>query len=294
MNLASSAYLILLAAFAAAWIVINGEQLGSQLKGNPGLYIAAVAFLYLLSHLFRMMRLAVLTLDQRDKILPLTTTHAVTAFPSSLIPFKLGEVLRLASFLMIYQKRRKALAIWLVERFCDLIVMCSLILILYIADVEVSATLKFLFIFFFVAGSLAILVFFSVAKIFIFINQYLVLSSHSQRGLRILKISHSLRLLELAIIQSVQGRLPGLIALSAAIWMTEVLVIFLVLGEGTFLITHLSAYFVTALSSILLGASVEFSELYFLCQTAVLIVLASVFGVFLAIGFFTRHTRGYR
>lgn len=288
----ASAYLICFALIAIGWLVTNGEQLMSQLRGNPGFYIAAVAFLYLLSHLFRMMRLAVLTLDQREKILPLVTAHALTTFPSSLIPFKLGEVLRLSSFLVVYQKRRKALAVWLVERFCDLIIMCSLILILYIADVEVSATLKVLFIFFFVAGSLAILVFFSVAKMFIFINQYLVLSSHSRRGLKILKISHSLRLLELAIIQSVQGRLPGLIMLSVAVWLTEVLVIFLVLGEGAFVISNLSVYFVTALSSILLGASVEFSELYFLCQTAVLIFLASIFGIFLVLSLYNRRARG--
>lgn len=288
----TGAYLICLIVFAIAWLATYGEPLASQLHGSPGVYIAAVACLYLLSHLFRMMRLAVLTLDQREKILPLVTAHALTAFPSSLIPLKLGEVLRLSSFLVLYEKRRKALAVWLVERFCDLAVMCSLILILYIADVDVSTTLKFFFIFFFVAGSLAILVFFSVSKTFIFINQYLVLSSHSSRGLRILKISHSLRLLEQSIFQSVQGRLPGLILLSVAIWLTEVLVVFLVLGEGSFVIAELSNYFVTALSSILLGASVEFSELYFLCQTTVLIFLAGLFGAFLAFGIYKRRSQG--
>lgn len=69
-----------------------------------------------------MLRLALLTLDERYKAFPLILAHTLTAFPSSFLPFKIGEVLRLAAFFHVFKRRQKALAVWMAERFGDVLV----------------------------------------------------------------------------------------------------------------------------------------------------------------------------
>lgn len=264
---------IALAIFAIGWLLFKHEMLSQILQQNTVLYVATIFGFYLLSHLFRMMRLAILTLERRELILALPAAHGLTALPASLFPMKLGEILRLASFFVVCGDRTKALAVWLVERFMDVIVLCSLISVLYIANVDVSENLKLIFIVFFVAASLAVLTLFAIAKVFIFINQYLVLSSYTRRGLALLKISHSLRQIELEILKSVLGRMSGLILLSVAIWLTEILVIFIVLGTDSIKSAGISEYFVVALSGIVFGDFSEFNGIYGLSQTLGLIFL---------------------
>jgi hypothetical protein len=217
-----TAYLTLLALLVLGWLAHSAGAVGALLRdGSPALLLGVVA-LYGTSHLFRMTRLALLTLDRRERAPALAAAHALTAFPSSFLPFKIGEVLRLAAFFHVFGYRRKALAVWLAERFGDVLVIATLILGLYLARVEVPPAMRTVFVLFVLCSAFGLLGLFAVAKTFVYLNRHLVLSSHSRRGLLVLRASHALRLLELDIYRSVEGRLAGLLLVSVLIWLMEI------------------------------------------------------------------------
>lgn len=249
--------------------------------------IVGVLSVYLLSHFLRMLRLSLLTLDKRDAILPLLSSHALTALPSSLLPFKLGEVIRLAGFFVVY-KNHKALAVWLAERFGDIVIISLLILLLYMSDAHVPTSLKLLFIVFISCSLLAVVAFFAVSKTFIYLNRYLVLNSTSRRSLVLLKISHQLRLLETTIYQSVQGRFLGLLILSLFIWLCEISAVMLFLkGINIIEISALTHYFTAGLSGLFHNSSLTMN--YESLKELILLLLTAVFGGLIIVSKFLKR-----
>src|SRR5690606_21549857 len=71
---------------------------------------------------------------------------------------------------------------------------------------------------FVLAGGTGLIGLFAVAKVFVYLNRHLVLTSLSPRGLFLLRINHVLRTLETGIYRSVEGRVSGFLLLSMLIW----------------------------------------------------------------------------
>lgn len=222
MTRAARLYCLLLALLLPAWLALHWRAVLELLRGGAMPLLLAVFALYGAAHLSRMLRLALLTLDRREKAPALAVAHALTAFPSSLLPFKIGEILRLAALFHVYGDRRKALAVWLAERFGDVLVIVALILALYLLRVDVPPAMRLVFVVFVVASAFGLTALFAVAKTFVYLNRHLVLASHSARGLTLLRVSHALRQLELDIYRSVEGRLAGLLLVSVLIWVLEI------------------------------------------------------------------------
>ena len=216
-------YLMLLAGVVVGWVALR-QQDAAQAVGEAALPpVLGACALYLCSHLFRMLRLTLLTLDDRHRALPLISAHALTAFPSSLLPFKIGEVLRLASFYHVYGYRQKALAVWLIERFGDLIVLAVLIVGLTLLQRD-AADIPLEVLSLVVLGlSLGLLCLFALSKILHYLNRHLVLTGHRRRDLALLRLSDFIFRLELDIQRSITGRWAGFLLLSAFVWATEIL-----------------------------------------------------------------------
>lgn len=215
-------YFAVLAVIIAGWLFLKAPTwvaLGESGEWPPVFGFTAV---YLCSHVFRLLRLAVLTLDERARIWPLMLAHVTTSFPNSVLPFKTGEVLRLASFFEVYDGRRKACAVWLAERLGDAAVIACFVLALYLFKVDVPASMRWVLIVFVLVAGLIFLGLFAVAKVFVYLNRHLVLTSLSRRGLWLLRASHQLRSLEREISATVEGRLSGLLLLSVLIWSIEI------------------------------------------------------------------------
>lgn len=209
--------------FLCGWLWLDSPVLKVVVQETGWHYLLIAILFYLCSHIFRMLRLALLCLDRREKIFPLLAAHALTAFPSVFLPFKLGEALRLSSFFYAFEWRQKALAIWIVERFGDVAVIMFLIGFLYFSGVEISSSMRAVFMVFLVVSVLGILGLIAIAKVFVYVNRHLVLNSYSQHGLVILRMSHWLRRLELNIAETMDGRVSGFILLSVLIWLCELL-----------------------------------------------------------------------
>ena len=222
MALKVNIYLVLLSALVLGWLFLCAQSLELLMRHTDILILLGITLLYTASHGFRMLRLALLTLDERGKASSLIAAHALTAFPCSFLPFKIGELLRLAAFFHVFDYRRKAFAIWLAERFGDVLVITAFILSLYLFKVSVPNSMRAVFIIFTLVSVFGLLGLFSVAKVFVYLNRHLVLTSHSARGLMLLRASYALRQLELDIYKSVEGRLTGFLLLSMLIWALEI------------------------------------------------------------------------
>ncbi|SEO20881.1 Lysylphosphatidylglycerol synthase TM region [Duganella sp. CF517] len=225
MSRALRLYLALLAGLLLVWLALRAGAAGglaglASLGGAPAL--APALLLYAASHLCRMLRLAMLSLDQREHVPALLAAHGLTAFPSSFLPFKIGEILRLAAFLHVFPGRRKALAVWLAERCADVLVLSALMLGLAMVEVTLPAPMRTVFLLFLAASAFVLLTLFAAAKTFVYLNRHLVLASTSARGLMVLRASHALRQLELELLRSLEGRLTGLLLLSVLIWLLEI------------------------------------------------------------------------
>lgn len=281
-------YCLLLALLLPAWLLLHGRAVLALLRSDAMPLLLAVCALYGAAHVSRMLRLALLTLDQRDKAAPLAAAHALTAFPSSLLPFKIGEILRLAALFHVYGYRRKALAVWLAERFGDVLVIAALILALYLLQVEVPAAMQRVFVLFVVISAFGLLALFAVAKTFVYLNRHLVLSSHSPRGLALLRASHALRQLELDIYRSVEGRLAGLVLVSVLIWVLEIAALLLFIRLVATGWSGFGPLFAQGLMASLAGSA---SAAFGLYRSLALIALTALFLAGLALAARIRHTR---
>jgi hypothetical protein len=224
-------YLTTLLVVVIGWVWLRSPAIARFAHDVHWAGLAGITMLYLCSHILRMLRLALLTLDERQKVFALVAAHTLTAFPSSFLPFKLGEFLRLGAFLHLYDKRQKALAVWLAERFGDVLVITAFILGLYVFNVNVPPTMRTVFVLFTLASLFGLLGLFAVAKVLVYLNRHLVLTSHTPRGLALLRASHVLRCLEAAMYKSVEGRLSGFLLLSLLIWSVEILALSLFINQ---------------------------------------------------------------
>jgi len=215
-------YLTLLLGLVFAWLWWSVPAV-AEIAESHWLGLLGISTLYICSHVLRMFRLVLLTLDKRNSAFSLVTAHALTAFPSSFLPFKLGEVLRLVAFLRVFETRQKAIAVWLAERFGDILVITAFILGLYLLDINVPPGMRTVFIIFVLASAVGLVGLFAVAKVFVYLNRHLVLTSLSPRGLLLLRTSHFLRSLETSIHRSLEGRVSGFLLLSVMIWFFEIL-----------------------------------------------------------------------
>ena len=264
-------YLLLLVSVAGGWVVLRQQNVLQTLGEAALLSILGACALYLCSHLFRMLRLALLTLDDRHQALPLIFAHALTAFPSSLLPFKIGEFLRLASFYYVYGYRQKALAVWLIERFGDLVVLAVLIVGLMLFQQDASG-IPLGFLSLVVLGlSLGLLSLLSLSKILHYLSRHLVLTGQKRRDLALLRASDALFRIELDIHKSITGRWAGFLVLSAFIWSMEMLAFAQFLKIAKHEGMHLSAMFSDAFLTGLTLSGNQFAQLFETCRSGALI-----------------------
>ncbi len=267
-------YLFLPLGVALAWLWLRAPAIAGFGRDTCWAGLLGVTALYLCSHIFRTLRLGLLTLDERDKAFPLIAAHTLTAFPSSFLPFKIGEVLRLAAFFHVFEGHQKALAVWLAERFGDVLVITAFILGLYLFNIGVPPAMRIVYVLFVLASAFGLLGLFSVAKVFVYLNRHLVLASHTSRGLALLRASHVLRRLEMDIYKSVEGRLSGFLLLSVLIWAIEILALSLFINQLAIGEPDFAALFAAALLASLQGGGWGAFGLY---QSLALVVLTLVF-----------------
>lgn len=267
------------------WLFYHFSAIGEATSSFGWVTLVVAAVFYTLGHVLRMGRLTLLTLDERQASFDLVTAHALTAFPSSLIPFKLGEILRLSAFFHVYGGRQKALAVWMSERFGDVVVLTGLILCLYLFNFDVPSSVRALFFIFVTVSSLGLAVFFAVTKVFIYLNRHLVLSSHTTRGLRILKTSYALTAFEATIQRSIEGRLSALFLISIMIWGCEIAAVTVATRQIMTAYPDIAEIVTSGLLASITGSSLQVEAAALVYQSGAVIVLSLLFVTMLTLTF---------
>lgn len=267
-------YLLLLLAVVIGWLWLRAPAIAGLGRDIHWAGLLGMTVLYLFSHVLRMLRLVLLTLDERSNAFALVSAHTLTAFPSSFLPFKLGEILRLAAFFRVFESRQKGLAVWLAERFGDVLVISAFILGLYLLNIDVPPAMRTVFVLFVLASGTALLGLFAIAKVFVYLNRHLVLTSLTPRGLVLLRTSHRLRGLELAIHKSLEGRFSGFLLLSVLVWSFEIMALSLFINQLAIGEPDFAALFASGLLASLPGGGSNSFGIY---QSLALVALTIVF-----------------
>ena len=216
-------YMAALVVLVVAWAVPRLEGFTAVAFTAPALPALIAAALYLTAHGLRMLRLGLLSLDERERVAPLILCHGLTAFPCSLLPFKMGELLRLAAFFHVFGYRRKALAVWLVERFGDLVILTAVLAGFFVWEGDMAAQSEGVLAAMVLGIALALFSLLALSKLLYFLNHHLVLSGHRRRDLHILRLSEFLFDLEAEVHDSIRGRWIAFMLLSAFVWALEIL-----------------------------------------------------------------------
>ena len=204
------------------WLYNNRVAIEDGFIDKNIMYIIYIFILYLMSNILRMMRLVILTLDSRKFSISILQAHILTIIPNCLLPFKTGEILRIFTFIKIYDNHHKPIAVWIVERCSDLLMITIYIIILSLLNIKLPKEIIVIFMTFIIISILGLLFVLSSAVLLLYLKRHLVLRSISSRGLFLLKISHEIRLLVNQLQLTLEGRVPVLVLITGLIWSIEI------------------------------------------------------------------------
>ena len=191
----------------------------------------ALAF-YLASQLLRAVRIAMLCLDDRTMMRRLVAVHLVTLLPGAILPFKSGELLRVAGFVAAAPNRLAGGLVWIIERTADSITLASLLVALTVlgpAESEMRLLIITLFLFAFSALGSGL----AIREIVPFLHDDLLLRSRSENGLKALKLVIASRSLVASAETMLKGRVSLLVLLSVMIWMLELACVAVLLDSAS-------------------------------------------------------------
>ena len=156
---------------------------------DPSVFPVMALLLYLGAHGLRCVRLYILSLGERRGGARLVAAHCLTAWLNALIPFKLGEALRIATFGAAVRDPLSGMAIWLVERLSDALALTVLLAGLALL-VPLGLTGRIVLA---ISGAFIVACAFGAwiaLELVPFLRRDLLCRSRSNKGLALLKVIH--------------------------------------------------------------------------------------------------------
>ncbi len=211
---------------------------GALQTSHGSVYIAlgTGGLCYAASHILRALRLAYLASDARIGVRRVLYVHMHSAAVSLCLPFKTGELYRLAELANVFGSFLRTLSLVVVARTFDVAGLLLLALVAFFLDVHGQATLR---VFTLVcAGLLSV----SLCLLFVLPEQLRGLSLYVLRrhqGRHVVKLLRGLSTLRSSLLNAAKlasGKVPFLVAISALIWTLEIATVALTLpgGQGGF------------------------------------------------------------
>ena len=214
----------LCAIFAAVLVAFLVWFLGSL----PVMAAVAAGLVYLLSHVLRAFRVAVLSIDLLG-ISGRTASlmHLVTAPPALVMPFKSGELLRWHQLRRLSGSAVYAVIVLLIDRMFDSIFLVPiLLLLLFQTGAPPALTLLTL-----LAAIVPLVVLVVGPRLLAEVQRYIVVNHNHARALDVLRQVDALRMVVVRAALVARRRAPELSVLSFLIWLCElVFCVILVLG----------------------------------------------------------------
>ncbi len=246
---------------------------------------AAIVIVFLCVHLIKMMRLYLIVMESGTSFDRFVPAYLRTTLVNLLIPYKLGEIYRVAVFSRISGGFRTGFFSVLIDRFFDTLALVMILLpyqLLVLGKVTMPTLLLTAFL---VVVLMAYRVF---LPSYTFLNRYIITSRDSKRSMLALaaleKVNDGYRYVS----GLVTGRYGILLLFSLAAWILEmgVLALFTRLLGHPFSVADFGVY----IESIVSGSEYDTKRLYTLCSAAVIAVLTVIFTIrYLIVSKRTKH-----
>ena len=197
---------------------------GTLSDGIWSLFLGAC--FYICAHVFRFLRLLVLSVEHRPSLPSIIGLYSVTSFLSLCFPFKTGELFKVYEFSRYFRSFGTGLAIIAVERFFDAL---SLILLITLArfyygdnQVQLSVLLPVLSIF----VIFIILTYLFLPRSFAYLRSLTLGISESRRGIVFLNVIGYTEMVYDLFCSIIRGRFLILSILSIGVWLCELVTIY--------------------------------------------------------------------
>ena len=208
--------------------------------------------IYMFSHVFRVLRLVVLSADSSTSIKSLWAAQIKANGINLIVPFRMGEAYRLIAFKRFFGSYSNSFSILLCERFLDIILITLfLILSIYISNLELEFLNNLMFLSIFILFVI-FFTYFSLDEFLLLINKIFVGKKTNNLNLTIVKTSNKL----IDILQNTKSifssKLLTCLSITLIIWVLEILVFYFLLsslGLNNFILIFLAVS--VALSSLL-------------------------------------------
>lgn len=234
----------------------------------------AVTVGFLCVHLVKMMRLYLIVMDSGISFDRFVPAYLRTTLVNLLIPYKLGEVYRIAVFTRISQGFTTGFFSVLTDRFFDTLALVMILLpyqFLIAGSVPVPTLLLTAFL---VVVLIAYRVF---PPSYAFLNRYIITSRESKRSMVALAALERVNSWYGYVSTLVAGRYGILFLFSLAAWIIEMAVLagFTKLFGGSFSVSDFGVY----IESIVSGSDYDTKRLYTLCSAALIAALTVIFTI---------------
>ncbi|MCR4738659.1 MAG: flippase-like domain-containing protein [Lachnospiraceae bacterium] len=182
------------------------------------LFSIMTVILFLLIHLFKMMRLYLILLEEKTEFKRFVFAYFRTTLVNLVIPFKLGELYRIAAFSGMTKSLLKGTVSIICDRFFDTLALVLIMLPLQILYKDtVSPVSVFLTVFL-----IAVLFVFRVfPSAYGYLNRYIIIYRSSRRSMAVLKSLEVLKGVYDGVRDLVSGRYAIMIIMSFGAWIFE-------------------------------------------------------------------------
>ncbi|MCR4924045.1 MAG: flippase-like domain-containing protein [Lachnospiraceae bacterium] len=240
-----------------------------------------VVFLFLLIHLLKSMRLYLVLLDERVEFKTFVLTYFTTTLLNLIIPFKLGEILRVLILSRITKSTLKGLFCTITDRFFDTL---ALVLIMLPLQLLYRDTLSMAGIFLSVFLLAVIFAFWTFPSAYDYLSKYIIINRSSQRSMAALKGLWLTKQGYDGVRKLVSGRYGLMTLLSFGAWIVEGMLLFVL--SRILRIAFDAREFCEYIASILFkGHKTMIQTPYFvLCVTGLSILTIISFVIFKAFG----------
>ncbi len=229
------------------YLLTNVESLASKFL----ISLLVAGFFYIISHIFRCIRLLLLLDDKKIRLRYLIYVQFSANIVNLLIPFRIGELLRIIGFNQLNKNIYKTSSTIFIERTFDFFWLFFFLLMLTIStgisspqqNLIIQIALTFFFSFY--------LIFFILPQVLHVLSIYIVKAYTTPEAIFALKLSKKLSNALGFVSYTYKKRLPLLIFLTTLIWVSEIVVFGVLFYESANLSSIIYLSFSTFLSFIL-------------------------------------------
>ena len=177
-----------------------------------------ILLLFFLIHLFKMMRMYLVLIDQKIGFLRFVFAYCRTTLVNLVIPFKLGEIYRIMVFFRLTGSLEIGLLSVIVDRFFDTL---GLVLIMLPLQLLYPDTVSSVSVFFVVFLAVIVFIYCIFPPTYRYLNRYIIINRTSPRSMAVLRTLSALRVWYDYVKQLVSGRYAILLLFSLLAWTAE-------------------------------------------------------------------------